>query len=60
MQGLIYLSRRKAGDVLEVEEAGATPFDTFSFEADPGDEVEGDDPKDLTDAAAPTEAPTTL
>ena len=53
MQGLIYLARRRAGELLEVEDAADTPFDSFSLSTDDADEEAVTvAPKGLTDSAA--------
>lgn len=45
MIGLIWLSKRKAGEKLSIADAEATPFDTFSLDFDEPEEDSADVPK---------------
>lgn len=53
MIGLIWLSKRKAGESITIAEAEATPFDTFQLDFDDEDEAVAEVPKgeavELTD-----------
>jgi len=61
MIGVIWLSRRKAGERLEVEDAAAISFTEFSIETDDddedGDDEDGDAPKASADGGAVDDQP---
>lgn len=66
LQGMIWLAKRKAGEMISLHEAGNVPFNAVSFQGDEGDEAAESepeiDPKALDSAAAgeaEAEAPAT-
>lgn len=57
MQGLIYLARRKAGERIEVEDAGDTAFSSFGFIFDDDEADDETNEAGTSDPKAPASDP---